>query len=217
MIRRIADPFAAVDWPVVRQHYEARLSTHKRLVRLHAGRQHVEFARLALGVADPCGNFSAAEHNLGPRILNSNTDAEQRVFTLGGSFLELTSAHRVPALIRTAQVAFLGISVGSEISCMVNPRCCWVTNTRTVWAHLLVKYDDSVDTANEALDLYRVEGVGEMAYRAWAAIHRELDTTMTRIVERGSRCAHSAGVPSGEMKYLWADAIADSLYQNHHE
>src|SRR2546426_5783977 len=107
------------------------------------------FARLVLGVSDPAGNYSAAEHGIGPRVLGGNRNAEQRVFDLADKFIGLSKAREVPVLIRQAGLKYLGISVGSEASCMLNPRVCWVANTRTAWAHLLVKHNDNVAKADE--------------------------------------------------------------------
>jgi len=35
---------------------------------------------------------------------------------------------------------------------MLNPRRYWVTNVRTIWAHLLVKHNDDVCRANDELE-----------------------------------------------------------------
>lgn len=50
----------------------------------------------------------------------------------------------------------------------------------------------------------------------WAHIHQELVASMTRIAEEGERLAKRAKVAPGEIKYLWADAIANALYDDHH-
>lgn len=108
------------------------------------------------------------------------------------------------------------IGVGSEASCMVNPNVCWVANTRTIWAHLVIKHADNFTRANEELKLYRSADVSsEMAYQMWTAIHRELAVSMMRLAEEGERFAHAARVVPGEIKYLWADAIANALYETH--
>ena len=70
--------------------------------------------------------------------------------------------------------------------------------------------------ANEALGLYRdAEATSEMAYQVWMAIHAELAASMTRITEEGERLAIAARVRPGEVKYFWADAIANALYELH--
>ena len=84
-------------------------------------------------MSNPGGNYSAAEHKLGPQILCENPNAHQRVFDLATKFMALTTAGDVPQLIKQAGMRFLQIGVGSEASCMVKPDVCWVANTRTIW------------------------------------------------------------------------------------
>jgi hypothetical protein len=96
---------------------------------------------------------------------------------------------------------------------MINPQVCWTANTRTIWAHLVIKHDDNFDKANEELALYRQADVSsEMAYQMWAYIHAELATAMTRLAEQGEKLARSAGVSAGLIPHLWADAISSELY-----
>jgi hypothetical protein len=170
-----------------------------------------------LGISNAAGNFSAEEHALGPKILTENVNAERRVGDLAEKFIALKAAREVPRLIRGAQLRYLQIGVGSEASCMVNPEVCWVANTRTIWTHLVIKHADDFDKANEELKLYRNADVSsEMAYQMWAHIHQEFAASMTRIAEEGERLANRAKVAAGEIKYLWADAIANALYDDHH-
>jgi hypothetical protein len=101
---------------------------------------------------------------------------------------------------------------------MLNPQVCWVANTRTIWTHLVIKHADNFAVANEALGLYRdAEATSEMAYQAWVAVHAELAASMTRIAEEGERLASAARVRPGAVRYLWADAIANALYELHHD
>jgi len=98
----------------------------------------------------------------------------------------------------------------------MNPTICWVANTRSIWTHLVVKHADDYARANEELGLYRTADVSsEMAYAAWSAIHAELDVALTRLSDEGSLRARRAEVNSGEIKYLWADAIANAVYEAH--
>ena len=207
----------SVDWFAVRRHYDDRVRVHKYLVELHQDRSLPKFANLALGITNQDGNYSAAEHGLGPKILVSNGNSEKQVFDLASTFVKLDNARRVPELIRNAQIKFLQISVGSEISCMINPKICWVANTRTIWTHLIVKHADNVVKADQELKLYReADGTSEMAYQMWAAIHAELSVALMRIAELGATLAKASGVEAGEITYLWADAIASHLYGMHH-
>ncbi len=209
--------FDEIDWDEVRQHYDERVETHERLLKLHDGGLRKEFFRLALGIERSSGNYSAAEHAIGPRVAAENPKHEERVFNLATELRAVTNGRTVPRTVRAAGLRYVAVGVGSELSCMVNPQVCWVANTRTIWTHLVVKHADNVALADEELDLYRDgDASSEMAYAKWAAIHRELDTAMTRIADLGTTKASAADVEPGDIKYLWADAIANYLYAAHH-
>ena len=208
----------AVDWAVVRKNYNNRIRVHKELVRLHKERSFTAFADVALGITDNDGNYSAAEHGLGPKILALNLNAAQHVFDLASTFIPLADARDVPALIWRAGLKYLQIGVGSEISCMVNPQVCWVANTRTIWTHLVIKHGYDVAKADTELALYRDADVtSEMAYKAWADIHTKLDVALTHVAKLGQTSARKASVKPGDILYLWADAIASHLYGMHHD
>src|SRR5580698_7070751 len=146
----------SLDWAAVCRHYDERANVSKTLLQLYNQKSVTQFANLALGISDVNGNYSAAEHGLGPKILypDYNQGGEQKVFDLAGQFISLSDARRVPDLISLARLVYLKIGVGSEISCMVNPRVCWVANTRTIWTHLVIKHADSIRKADEQLKLY---------------------------------------------------------------
>lgn len=206
-----------LDWSAVRGQYDLRLKASNDLARLYASKAANKFAELALGISDPDGNYSAAEHGLGPRILDANWNSEQRVFDLAGSFASLTDARIVPELIRRAHLKYLQIGVGSEISAMINPKMCWVANTRTIFTHLLIKHGDNVGKANEELRLYRdSDASSEMTYELWSYIHAELDVALTRIAKLGNEQSRKAKIEPGGSTYLWADAIASYLYDEYH-
>lgn len=207
-----------LDWGEVRSQYDNRVNIHRQLLKLYRANKVNQFVDLLLGISDPTGNYSADEHKLGPQILGGNRDARNQVIALARKFIDLTTARAVPELIRNAAIRYLKIGVGSEASCMVNPNVCWVANTRTIWTHLVIKHADNFAKADEELWLYRSQNdSSEMAYPIWAEIHRELAASMTRIAEEGERLARTASVVPGPIKYLWADAIANALYANHHE
>jgi hypothetical protein len=210
---------AALDWHAVKDHYLQRIQIHRDLLRLHEDEEVAKFARLVLGITNEAGNYSAAEHGLGPQILAANgPNAARRVFDLAGTFLSLKTARDVPRIIKEARIQYLQIGVGSEASRVVNPKVCWVVNTRTIWAHLVIKHADNFAQANEALRLYRTtDATSEMAYQIWAAMHRELATSMTRIAEEGEKLSQRAAIEPGSIKFLWADAIANALYAMHND
>jgi hypothetical protein len=208
----------SVNWTDVRQHYDVRVQVHKDLQKLRQQNAVDKFTELALGISDNDGNYSAAEHGLGPKVLAFNAQAGQRVFDLAGQFISLTDASKVPELIKRAQLKYLQIGVGSEISCMVNPEICWVANTRTIWTHLVIKHGYDVSKADEELKLYREADVtSEMAYEAWAEIHAKLDVALTHVAKLGRERAKSAKVTPGSIIYIWADAIASHLYSSYHD
>jgi hypothetical protein len=203
----------SLNWTEVRGHYDARLCVHQNLLALYKEHRFGEFAQLLLGISNPAGNYSAEEHGLGPRILANNFNGQQRVFALAGAFINLNTARNVPTLIRQAALRHLGIGVGSEASCMLNPEVCWIANTRTVWAHLLVKHNDNVTKAEQELRLYRDgDESSEMVYAKWADIHAVLEVALTRLGEDGQKQASAASLEPGTITYLWADAIAAYLY-----
>jgi hypothetical protein len=207
---------ATLDWHSVRQHYDDREAVHKRLLHLHHGQLFDKFTDLALGLSDQNGNYSAAEHAIGPKVLGTNANARKRVYDLAAKFLVVKHGLDVPPIIKGAGISYLQIGVGSEMSCMMKPDVCWVANSRTIWAHLLIKHNDNYSKADEELSLYRDNDTSsEMAYQIWVAIHKTLDTAMTRLATLGTQEAKAHGVKPGGLKYLWADAVANALYAEH--
>lgn len=207
---------ASLNWNLVRQHYDERELVHRRMRKLHGGGLIKQFFDLAVGISDPNGNYSAAEHSIGPKVAMYNPNAPKRVFDLASNFLTVEQGLDVPPLIRAAAISYLQIGVGSELSCMMNPTICWVANSRTIWAHLLIKHNDNYSKADEELALYRDNDTSsEMAYKIWVGIHRTLDTAMTRLAAMGTQQAKVNGVSPGALKYLWADAVANALYAEH--
>ena len=71
--------------------------------------------------------------------------------------------------------------------------------------------------ADVALRAFR-EGdrTSEMRYDEWTDMHRILQTSMTQIAVDGATQATAAGVTPGRVRYVWADAIANHLYETHH-
>ncbi len=205
-----------LNWPNVRAQYEVRLTVHRTLGQLFSGIDRRAFFDLAMGITTAAGNYSAFEHGLGSKIRSANLNPEERVHLVAGRFRQLQSAREVPEIIRQAEIDYLSIGVGSELSCLMNPEICWIANTRSIWTHLVVKHNDNFVLANEELNLYRTqEGTSEMAYEAWSAIHAELDVALTRLSDDGSVRARRAGVAPGAIKYLWGDAIANAVYEAH--
>ena len=154
-------------WEEVLEHYQHRVTIHRRLLKLHAEQKIVPFlARLLVGVSDPRGNYSANEHGLGPLILSEseNPNSAQRLFDVASKLRAVKKGQEVPNVIRSAALKYFKIGVGSEASCMVNPNVCWVANTRTIWASLVFKPDGNVKLADEELETHKDEDdTSEMA------------------------------------------------------
>ncbi|CAD7034836.1 hypothetical protein RHAB21_02311 [Pseudorhizobium halotolerans] len=208
-----------IKWDEVASHYQERVSISRRLSSLLMGGNVRDYARLAVSESndDFLANYSAQEHHLGPKILNQNPDAHRRVFELARNFNLVAGAHEVPLLIKRAGLKYLAISVGSEISCMIKPRLCWIANTRTIWAHLLIKHSFNIARANEELRLYRDgEDTSEMAYQKWRAIHAAMNDDLQKLNDLTAPVAEKAGFRPGLEKYLWIDSIANHIYAAEH-
>lgn len=179
------------------------------------GRDTAAYVPLALGITNNAGNYSAAEHGLGKRIIASNTPTA--VFGLAEALFRCSSSRKIPKLIYDQNLKYLKISVGSEMSMMLKPNKFWVANVRTIWAHLLIQTGDDYQRANDALSVYRTsadETNSEMEYSKWSEIHALLETSLKHLYTLGVKEAERQKVLPGEYLYLWADTIANALYTN---
>jgi hypothetical protein len=213
--------FTDLDWREVRRHYLARRDVHKTLLALRTQTpfRPRPYLNLMLGIGEKNihGNYSARDHSLGPQILNSVLDPVNLV-RLSDELRNVKNPMLVPQIIHSARIKYLKIGVGSEMSCMLNPSVCWVSNVRTIWCHLLSKHGGCIATANEALKLYRANDErSEMAYLRWKAIHEELGGSMEVLSGFGADCAEKKGITPGKTKYIWADAVANAIYANRDE
>lgn len=64
-----------LDWRQIKSHYQHRVRVHSRLLNLLDRSTANEFVALGVGISDGNGNYSASEHHLGPKILESNPGA----------------------------------------------------------------------------------------------------------------------------------------------
>jgi hypothetical protein len=101
--------FGELDWPQIKSHYDQRSKESKNLRNLFEAKNVSEFVLLALGMTSPTGNYSAAEHGLGPKVLESNPSPQRPIFNLAGRFVRLKDASAVPELIRKANLQYLRI------------------------------------------------------------------------------------------------------------
>ena len=197
----------------VRQHYLERQNIHAALKKALDARNATAYVPLALGITDNAGNYSAAEHGLGKKIVASNT--QSAIFGLAEALCRCSAPHKIPKLIYDQNLKYLKISVGSEMSMMLKPNKFWVANVRTIWAHLLIETGDNYQWANDALAVYRDpdgETTSEMEYHKWSEIHALLETNLKRLYALGVKEAERQSVTPGDLTYLWADAIANALY-----
>ena len=148
------------------------------------------YDRLALGITEGPGNYSASEHVMGPRIL-AVAGAEQDVFDLATAIEACVAVNRLPTVIYERNITNLKISVGSEMAMMLRPDIFWVGNKRTIWSQLLVSHDMNQRPANEALRLYYSrDDDSEMDYPVWRDLYLRAWS--------GSADAGAAGCGSGE-------------------
>jgi hypothetical protein len=203
---------AQLDMQAVREHYDNRERTHTRLRQLLDGEQVHDFVQLALGIVDPAGNYSAAEHGLGPLILHQSSDAA--VFALARDIETCPTPHHLPTVIYRHGIRNLKISVGTEIAMMLRPNVHWVGNVRTIWSHLLMRQNGDRRRANDALTTYRDgERDSAMDYEVWRDVYLRLEPDIARLGELSTNAAAAQGVASGNLRFLWADAVANSQYE----
>ena len=192
-------------------HYKKRAALHKELNRTLYQSDPATFVNLALGISDPAGNYSASEYHSGPSVVQAN--GIPSVLELAKKLNVCQLPAKIPEIIANSRLKHLQISIGSEMSMMLQPKKFWTANVRTVWASLLIKYGDNYSEAEEELKLYRnSSGDSAMDYSAWAAMHPTLEIPLSRLYHLGVEEATRQNVKHGNRIYLWADAIADMLY-----
>jgi hypothetical protein len=195
----------------VREHYLSRERAHITLRELFLAGCVEDYVNLALGITNPAGNYSAAEHGLGPRILDENS--HQDVFNLATEIEACPNTHHLPELIYRHKLPYLKISVGSEIAMMLKPNVHWVGNVRTIWSHLLIKHNGKRNKANQELKLYKDDQRdSEMAYLIWRDIYLALEQNMLTVGRLASEAATSQNVAPGPLRFMWPDAVASFLF-----
>lgn len=193
------------------QHYTIRSAVHTKIRSLFESGEIDDFAQLALGIADAAGNYSAAEHRRGPRILSEN--GADDVFDLARAIDSCRSPHYVPETIYKHDLSCLKIGVGSEIAMMLRPNDFWVGNRRTIWCHLLVRHGWNASKANGELALYfQSDDESEMDYAIWRDIYLAEEPHLIAIGELGSAEAVRQGQTPGTKRFLWPDALATYLF-----
>lgn len=205
-----------LDFHRIHEHYKNCLSTSKKLRSFMKKGDAKNYVRLAIGIADLSGNYSASEHNLGPKILAETSN--ESVFSLAEQLNACQSALRIPELIYQAAIRYLKISVGSEMAMMLQPDQFWVANTRSVWAHFLVEYNFDYRAAKDVLLAYRETQTPEMNYSMWKKIYSDMRSNLSTLGKLGDEASMRAGLKTdGMIQYLWYDAIANELYDRFHK
>lgn len=200
----------ALEMSEVREHYLNRERCQAELRRLFDEGNIPAFARLALGISNPAGNYSASEHGLGPRILLENS--EQDIFDLAAEIEACANIQHLPQVIYQQHLPYLKISVGTEIAMMLKPDRYWVGNVRTIWAHLLIRHG-SRRTANEGLQAYRDnDRTSEMDYAIWRDLYLRLETDILQLGRLATAVAVARDVQPGQHRFMWPDAVASELY-----
>ena len=204
---------SSINYSQVRKHYEKRLSISRKLKRLLSTGSERAYVDLALGIDDPYGNYSADEHKLGPQILARRT--YKAIFRLAQLLQVADTPESMLDEIYDANIPYLKVGIGSEIAMLLQPDIHWVANTRSIWTHLVLKHK-SVKIADEALALYR-EGISEskMAYKMWCAIHKDMELDLRSLATKSAQMAKKQNVEPGNLVFLWADAVANALYELH--
>ena len=202
-----------IDLSSVKQHYIKRAKTSNKLVALLQGGNKTGYVELAVGISDPLGNYSANEHQLGPRILESNS--VDSVYNLAiNMFSEQLKVTHLPKLIYQANLPYLKIGIGSEMGSLLQPNKFWVGNVRTIWSHLVIKHKGDWEKANEELELYRNDDISsEMNYQIWRDIYLSMESSLITIFEISELWANEQEVKLGKKKYIWIDAVCNALYE----
>ena len=216
------DIWAKIDYRKARGLYDRRVSIHCQLQDLYERRDIPAYVDLALGITDRDANYSASEHELGPRILQFSQHS--LIFCLADQFMCCDDPLKIPDIVYQANLPYLKISVGSEMAAMLRPDVFWVTNIRTLWAYPVLGHDGDTEPANELLRLYREQehdyhrdpgSHRDLDYSKWREFHRMLEGRLSQLAQLGSVEANSQRVESGELTFLWADAVADTMYNQY--
>lgn len=206
-------PWDAIDYKAVVSLYNTRHRVHQELLSLFKRGSVDEYVQLALGIKQPDGNYSASDHGLGPRILEQSPPI--RVFGLAEKLFRCPRPDDAPRIIYGERIPYLKISVGSEMGGLLKPDVLWVTNVRTIWAHLVMKHND-VSLANEELTSYRTGDMpSEMEYPLWRDVHPSVGQSMRQLASLASEIASRQSCEPGSLPFLWADAVADKAYTDY--
>lgn len=202
-----------IDMHDVKAHYKRRKNISSDLIKLLNDGTKKEYVELAVGIIDPFANYSAYEHQLGPRILENNSISSVFKLALRMSSENLNVTN-LPKTIYDANLPYLKISVGSEMASMLQPNKFWIGNVRTIWSHLVIKHEGDRERADEELELYRIGDVSsEMNYQIWRNIYLSMEHSLDVIQSISFAWAKREAIKPGKLKFLWIDAFCNALYE----
>ena len=223
----MAQPWEEIDYREVCDLYNKRVEAHGILSERLKDRDVARYVGLALGIDDRCGNYSAAEHGLGPKILQYGLGMNEagilalknRVFKLAERLTSCGPGEQLVEAIYSARLPYLKISVGSEMAMMLRPDMHWVANRRTLWSYFVLEYKGDTAKANRVLkdsmaSIRDGDQDSEMEYRTWRHLHPLMEPNLRDLADRGIRVASLQSIDPGKplRLYLWADSIANSMY-----
>ena len=207
-----------LDFSQVRENYNYRKDTHKKLVKLLKKNKNDKYINLAVGIKNISGNFSASDHHLGEPIIACNS--EESIIRLAKEFYSKSyNAEDLPELIyKKMNLSYLKISIGTEMAMMLRPKKYWVGNVRTIWSHLVNKHSGNIEKANVELALYRTDNESsEMYYQKWRTIYMIMNKDLIKIEKISFELAKKQKIKPGKLKYLWIDAVCNEMYSFIHE
>jgi hypothetical protein len=202
----------SIDYSVAKALYESRYKIYQTLLKAFQGNDTHGYVELALGIKNRGGNYSAAEYGLGPKILNQSSP--QRVFQMAEKLYACNDPKQILDIIYKESIPNLKVSVGSEMAALLKPDLFWVVNARTIWAHFVIE-KKKVESANLILSAYHEDMPSDMEYNKWKQIYPFVGPSMTTLASIGADIAKLNGITPGIIKFLWADAIADTAYNKY--
>lgn len=206
-----------ISMDLVKTHFNERVSTHHKLCQLLENNNIQEFVNIAVGIDEYIsnGNYSASEHSLGERIIGSNHNVYNRIFSFAQQVYATQQRLNMPREIRGLDLSFLKISVGSEIAAMLKPDMYWVANVRTLWTQAYINNNFSINDANEYIRLFRQQPDPQDIrddYNMWSALYPTLENSLREIARIGNNFADEP-TPTNNI-FLWADAICSELFEH---
>lgn len=211
------DELKELDFAEINDHFYTRIEVHQRIKDLFQKLEDFEdkkyFTEFILGLHDVHANYSANSPHLhvgGETIIKGNLiSVYDRVIALVHCLLNSETDELRDVLFRRNPLFGLGISIGSEIACMLKPDTFWVTNIRTVYTEAYLR-TGSIELANELIGLYRGGRQSEIDYNIWVKLHPFVGEKLRELITH----IETTYIPKEQKQYpyLYVDCIASSLF-----